>query len=283
MEVGAVRLYLRVVGDGADPVVVVHGGPGFSSAYFGDDLDELSASHAVVFYDQRGTGRSSLVSDAASLHVDRFVDDLDAVRRQLGLERLTLLAHSWGAAVAALYAQRWPARVDRLVIVGGIPLRRSELVRAFEELRAHRGDAATRALEHAAEAWRSEPGDAQRCRAYYRLWFAPFYGDPDAAERSTGDFCAGSAAALVNKLEAVDRLTLASLGEWDWAASLGGVTARVLVVHGGADPIPMCSARAWAAAFPNARLMELGGIGHFPYLEAPDRFFQAVEAFLSER
>jgi len=274
------HLASKTVGDRGEVAVVVHGGPGLSMSYFGDDLAELSTQHTLVYYDQRGSGGSTLVSSADELHVERFVDDLDAVRRHLDRPRLTLLAHSWGAAVAALYAQRWPERVERLVIVGGIPLRRAELVAAFDALRDARAPSERRALEDATTAWRADPGDVNACRAFHRAWFGPFFGDPQHAQRSTGDFCAGTPAARANKLAAVDRFTLASLGDWDWRAALATFRAPTLVVHGTVDPIPIDSARAWATALPHARLLALGGVGHFPYLEAPARFFPAVRAFL---
>ncbi len=75
---------------------------------------------------------------------------------------------------------------------------------------------------------------------------------------------------------------MASLGDWDWRSALTTVPAHTLVVHGTVDPIPIASARAWAAALPHARLIALAGVGHFPYLEAPTRFFPAVRAFLAD-
>jgi len=55
----------------------------------------------------------------------------------------------------------------------------------------------------------------------------------------------------------------------------------VLVLHGSQDPIPVSAAKEWAAAFPNARLLLLEGVGHFPYVEAPGAFFPAVDVFLA--
>jgi pimeloyl-ACP methyl ester carboxylesterase len=98
--------------------------------------------------------------------------------------------------------------------------------------------------------------------------------------RSKGDFCAGGAASLANKIASVDRFVLASLGDYDWRPGLKYVQAPALVVHGEADPIPVASAVEWASALPNARLMVMPGIGHFPYLEAPAAFFAAVERFV---
>jgi proline iminopeptidase len=65
-----------------------------------------------------------------------------------------------------------------------------------------------------------------------------------------------------------------------WSSSR---TAPALVIHGTADPLPVPSARQWAAALPNGRLLLLEGVGHFPYVEVPERFFAAVEEFLLGR
>ena len=280
---GGVRVYYRMVGDDPGPLVVLHGGPGFNMEYFAEDLRSLAAGRTLLFYDQRGTGRSSLVSDAAALDANLFADDLEAIRRQFGLPQLTLLGHSWGAAVAALYAIRFPDRVAGLLVVGGIPLRRSELERTFRELDAGRPEAIRLEMQERRKAWLADPGDAEACRAYYRLWFQPFFADSAAAARTRGDFCAGSPDALRNKVAAVDRFTIASLGDWDWRPSLQAVTARALVIHGTRDVIPVDAAREWAAALPNSRLLLLDGIGHFPYLEAPGRFDAAVNAFQQGR
>ena len=276
-----VRLFYRMVGTGPETVVVIHGGPGFSLEYIADDLQPLAERYTLLFYDQRGTGRSSLVNDAAALDAQRFAEDLEALRRHFGLGPLTLLGHSWGAGVAALYAVRYPERVGRLVIVGGIPLRRSELLRTFQNLDANRDSTMRQQLHERREAWHADPGDAAACRAYYVLWFFPFYGDRAAAARSKGDFCAGSPAALRNKVVSVDRFTVASLGEWDWRPALRAVTAPALVIHGTLDVIPVAAAREWAAAMPNARLLLLEGIGHFPYLEAPEQFAAALDDFFA--
>src|SRR5690606_29434593 len=139
---------------------VLHGGPGFSMAYLVDDLTPLATRLVLVFYDQRGTGRSTLVSDSTSLDARRFVEDLEAVRREFGLERMKVLAHSWGAGLVALYGQEYPERLDRMVLVGPVPLRKAQLDQALAEMDTRR-DAATRAmLVELREARMANPGDA---------------------------------------------------------------------------------------------------------------------------
>lgn len=280
---GGVRLFYRIVGASRDTVVVIHGGPGLTMDYLAADLEPLAMNHALLFYDQRGTGGSSLVTDSTHLAAQRFAEDLEALRAHFKLERMTILGHSWGAGVAALYAGRHSERVARLVIVNGIPARRGELVRAFEKLDASRDSAERHRMREWRQARLANPGDAAACRAYYVLWFRPFFGVSNAASRSKGDFCAGTPEARRNKISSVDKFTMASLGEWDWRPSLRAVTAPALVIHGTADVLPVEGAREWAAALPNARLLLLEGVGHFPYLEAPERFFAALDEFLQGR
>jgi proline iminopeptidase len=276
-----VRLRFQRLGDSADPLIVLHGGPGLTLEYLADDLSPLAREGSVVFYDQRGTGRSTLVADPAALDAERFADDLDAVRQHFGLERVTLVGHSWGAGIAAIYAMRYPDRVSRMVLIGPMPLRRSELDRSFAEIRASRSPEETERLLAARDAVRADPGNADACREFYALWFRPFFADPADMTKTRGDFCTGSPEALRNAGLAVGRHTMASLGDFDWRDSLKRVSSPVLVLHGSEDPIPVSAAKEWAAAFPNARLLLLEGVGHFPYIEAPEAFFPAVDAFLA--
>ena len=276
-----VRLRFQRLGDSADPLIVLHGGPGLTLEYLADDLSPLARERSVVFYDQRGTGRSTLVADPAALDAGRFADDLEAVRQHFGLERVTLVGHSWGAGIAALYAMRYPDRVSRMVLIGPMPLRRSELDRSFTEIRSNRPPEEAEQLLAARDAVRADPGNADACRGFYALWFRPFFADPADIAKTRGDFCAGSPEALRNAGLAVGRHTMASLGDFDWRDSLSRVNAPVLVLHGSQDPIPASAAKEWVAAFANARLLLLEGVGHFPYVEAPEAFFPAVDAFLA--
>ena len=107
--------------------------------------------------------------------------------------------------------------------------------------------------------------------------------DPADMTKMRGDVCAGSPEALRNGTLVVGRHTMASLGDFDWRNSLQRVAAPVLVLHGSEDVIPVSAAAEWTTAFPNSRLLLLEGVGHFPYVEAPEAFFPAIDAFLGGR
>lgn len=230
-----VRLYYRIVGNGPEPVVLIHGGPGFTSDYLIDDLETMARAHSLFAYDQRGIGRSTLVSDSSALAAQKYVDDLEAVRKHLGLEQLTLLGHSWGVAPAILYAAQYPARVRRMILVGTIPAERAGLARAFQTMAAARDSATLRRMAELERTREVEPDNLEACREYYQLWFTPFFGVRGAASRMKGDVCAGSPESLRNK-QNVDRYTFASLDDWNWTQTLNGVAVPTLIIQGELDP-----------------------------------------------
>ena len=100
-------------------------------------------------------------------------------------------------------------------------------------------------------------------------------------ERVQGDFCAGSPEALRNKVESVDRFVGVALGQWDWRQAVSEVSGPALVIHGQEDPLTLEGAREWATTLQQGRLLLMDGVGHFPYVEDPDRFFPAVVEFLN--
>jgi proline iminopeptidase len=279
----SVQLFYRMVGAGPDTIIVLHGGPGFTQDYLAADLEPLATGHALLFYDQRGAGKSTLVTDSAALAGPRFAEDVEALRNHFKMEKVTLLGHSWGTGVAALYAERYPDRVGQLIMVGSMPLTMKGLMGAFAGIAAGRDSAETRLMEEAMAARRANPGIKDHCLSFYRIWFRPFFVDSTAMGRSKGDFCAGTPESRTNKIQSVDKYTFASLGDYDWRPTLRPVTARSIVIHGSEDPLPVEGAREYARELPNSRLLLFNGVGHFMYVESPDSFFAAVNEFLAGR
>ena len=99
------RLYVREIGSGT-PVVVLHGGPDFNHKYLLPELDDLASRFRLIYYDQRGRGKSSADVSADEITIESEVDDLDQLREHFGLDELSLLGHSWGSLLAMEYASR---------------------------------------------------------------------------------------------------------------------------------------------------------------------------------
>jgi proline iminopeptidase len=276
-----VRLFVQEEGRGT-PVIVIHGGPGLDSRSVAPDLEPLARHHRVIFYDQRGSGRSTLSTDVTA---DVMVRDLDALRQRLGLARVALLGHSWGGGLAALYASAHPTRVSRLVLVSSMPLRAITLDvmehNLFSRLTADESGKLRR-IVHARLNATTEEEDVSSCRDYWAILLKAYYADPAAAARSRGEVCAGSGAALANGLR-VNGSVLEGLGHFDLTSKMSRLRMPTLVIHGDVDPLPVESASQWAKTVPGARLLILPNSGHAPFVEQPDLFFHAVDQFLDGR
>ena len=98
------------------PLVCLPGGPGLEPGYLGD-LGGLGRSRELILPDSRGTGDSEVPADPVAYRCDRIARDADALRAELGLERMDLLGHSAGGTVALLYAAAHPERVGRLILL----------------------------------------------------------------------------------------------------------------------------------------------------------------------
>ena len=97
------QLYFREIGAGS-PCVILHGGPDFNHNYLLPDLDRLASAFRLIYYDQRGRGKSSWGVAPEAVDIDSEIDDLDKLRQHFGLDAITVLGHSWGGLLAMEYA-----------------------------------------------------------------------------------------------------------------------------------------------------------------------------------
>ena len=115
VDANGVLIYYASFGQGA-PLLVVHGGPGASHDYFLPYLLPLARSHRLVFIDERGSGRSEKLENVADYTVERMVEDVEAVRRVLGLGKVALLGHSFGGVLAQAYGLKYQQNLSHLVL-----------------------------------------------------------------------------------------------------------------------------------------------------------------------
>ena len=108
IPVGKTSLYSREIGRG-EPIIVLHGGPDFDHSYLLPDMDRLSDTFRLIYYDQRGRGKSADDVQPGEVTLTSDLDDLDRVRQHFQLESPALLGHSWGAVLALEYAVRHPS------------------------------------------------------------------------------------------------------------------------------------------------------------------------------
>ncbi len=278
------RLFYRVVGSSGDTIIAIHGGPGVDLESIAGDFAPLTERHVVVFYDQRGAGRSTLPEDRSTLNAEQQILDLDAVRRHFGLASVTLVAHSYGPLLAATYALAHPEAVRRMVLFNPVPPYLGDFWERFGAGVAERLDSAQTARMSDAARRLADPNEDAReaCRAYWEVGLIPRLAEPERTRPLLrSDLCASDPEGIRFGLTVTNGAVMGSYGAWDLRARLRSLPVPTLVVHGEQDAIPMDMVEAWATSLPDARLFRVPNAAHFSYAERPDLVWPEVEAFLS--
>lgn len=108
------KIWYRVFGEGkGTPVMMLHGGPGGTSRSF-YQFEEIGKDRPIIIFDQLGGGRSDYHTDSTLLTVDNFVEQVEAVRKELRLTSFFLHGHSWGTALALEYYLKYPKAIKAI-------------------------------------------------------------------------------------------------------------------------------------------------------------------------
>lgn len=273
-------VWYKAVGQGPGvPLLVLHGGPGGTSCRF-SLLDPLGAERPVVRYDQLGTGRSGRPDDLSLWTVERFIEELHTLRQALGLQRMHLLGHSWGASLAAAYVlEKGTAGIVSLTLsspllstprwIEDANLLRAQLpaeVQATLTEHEQAGTVDSEAYEAASEVFyqrhvygSAEPPDLEACEgAPWNLVIYEYMWGPTEFH-ATGTLLDFDVTPRLNKL---DVPTLFVTGEFD--------EARPETVA------------AFQALVPGARFEVIEDAAHFTIGKKPDEYMEVLEPFLDE-
>jgi len=281
VPVPGAQIYFRDIGAGL-PIVVLHGGPDFNHNYLLPELDGLANAFRLIYYDQRGRGKSSRGVGAETVSIQSEIDDLDRLRRYFGLDTIAVLGHSWGGLLAMEYATRHSERVSRLILLNTAPASHADLLRFRRERETAE---ATRLAKMRTVASRPEyaRGDVEVEAEYYRTHFGAALRRPDHLERIVCRLRSHFTLEDILKARAIeDRLYAQtwSLPEYDLLPRLRTLAAPALVIHGDHDLVPLDCARHVAEALAGSQLVVLNDCGHFCYLERPAEVLGAIVDFL---
>jgi len=284
---GRASLYSREIGRGR-PIIVLHGGPDFDSGYLLPDLDRLAKNYRLIYYDQRGRGRSAEGVTPGDVTLQSDVEDLDTVRAHFHLQKTALLGHSWGAVLALEYALRHPERVSHLILMNPAPVSVNDLATFRKSYLQQLGADMNRQREIAAGA-AYKGGDPETVSARYRIHFLHALARSEDYERLMATMRAGfirqGKKGILEARAAEDQLMQDTwdIKGYDLLPKLGSLKIPTLVIAGDHDFIPVEIAAHIASAIPNAQLVTLRNCGHFAYLERPDDVRNAFRDFFSRR
>lgn len=272
------RVWINVVGSGSGvPLLLLHGGPGGGHDYL-EPLGALADDRPVIFYDQLGCGLSDHPDNTGLWTMDRFVEELAAVRQALGLSRFHLYGHSWGGWLAIEYLLRHPQEVASTVLastsagiaefVAGTRHLRSLLAKDVQETLNEfeaRGD-------YTAPEYEAAVGVFYDNFLYRRQPYAP------ALLRSLANLDGNQVYATMNGPN--EFVVTGNLATWDRTARLGEIATPALLTRGKYDEFEVRCTDTLTAGLPHSERVEFANSAHFAMLEEEQAYVAALRSFL---
>lgn len=272
-------LFCQTEGSGK-PLIIIHGGAGYlTQDYLLPHMEALGKKYWITLYDQRGLGKSTGEITSDQINLKTYVDDIESIRKSLGVNKISLMGHSFGGLLAMLYAGSYPESTDRLILTNSMVVTNDDIGAFFAEL-SKRVSPFQKEIDALEKSPKFLAGDPKIVREVSKLYFQTYLHNP----------------ALIDKLNLwkTQKENVNGAKVWgifkadlfmkpfDFLAELRTIQCPTLVIHGADDVIPLISSEHIHNAIPNSSLVEIEQCGHFPFVEQPEVFFKAVEDFLDK-
>lgn len=274
------RTWYRVVGDldsAVAPLLALHGGPGSTHHYFAP-LEGLAAERPVVLYDQIGCGGSDRPEDI-DWSIQVFRDEVDAVRSQLGLDRIHLLGTSWGGMLALEHVLSGAEGIAGLILsstLASVDQWAAEQLRLRDALPA---DVVEVLARHERAGTYDDPEYDRAMEAYFDRHF--YRGPKPRAELERKD--AGKSVAVYRAMQGPNEWTvIGALRGWDVRERLGEIDVPTLVIRGRHDMCTDPIAATLVDGIKGSKEVVLEHSSHTPVLEQTDEYLEAISRFMRE-
>lgn len=272
------KLFYRMAGKGL-PLIVLHGGPGLSQDYLLPQLYKLGENNLVIFYDQRGSGRSLETKlDEKHINIGQFIEDLETLRTSLGFDKFILMGHSWGGLLAMQYAVDHQENLMGLILLNTAPADYKGQKAFVDEFglrtkNIHNDIKPLFAYEDFKELNATQISDL-----YRKLFSVYFYNSKEVNDLSL-NFSVASGQSGFKVMEEMSK-TYWLQPNIDLFPSLKKLAVPTFILHGKQDIVPAWTAQEIKDAIPYAEIVILDCCDHFPYIEQPSQFFSKLNKFL---
>lgn len=273
-------IWYEVVGKGPGvPLLLIHGGPGASSCYF-EALRALGKDRPVIFYDQLGSGLSDRPSDTTLWRLPRFVDELDALRRHLGLRQVHILGHSWGGTIALEYVlSRGDSSVRSLILASpavSLPRWASDARALLTQLPT---PLQATIRQHEAAGTTSDPGYVAATDSFYaRFLYSSGYPPRRTAACARRVFNDTVYQQMWGPSEFTPTGNLAAI---DLSPDLGKLKLPLLWISGDRDEVPVPTLEEYHRLTLHSSIVVIPNAAHMTMVDQPLRYVSAIRAFLA--
>jgi proline iminopeptidase len=272
-----VDLFYHIVGPASgDYILVLSGGPGEDISSMKGIADELGKKYRCIMWEQRGTGRSKLPKyDASTINLNAYMDDIEALRKQLHADKFIVVGNSWGMILGLAYAGTHSDSVRAVIAIGSGPIT-FDYLGIFSDNQFARLGACELELRDFWKGPAREAADPDRA-AFERLRAAAvayFYDRKKAlqmqAELDPNDYNFRVPSAF-----------LSAEGKYDFREKLKTITAPVLLLQGRQDLAGESNILEAHSLTKNSTLAFIDKCGHMPWLEQPEQTWKIVNDFLA--
>lgn len=274
MSINGTKLFVKTIGKG-EPIIVVHGGPGMNHTYFMPHLHQLAKDYQVILYDQRASGQSATPSPD-SVALSFFADDIEGIRKATGQNKITLLAHSWGAIPAMEYAKRYPEQTRAVILCNSVPLNKEFDTEMKEnQLRKTSGlDSTDRSIIMGSPNFKA--GKSSAYRKLLLLSFRNSFAKESNFHKLNFDLPTNYVTASGVLYTGLGK----ELANYDYYTDLKQMTSPILVMYGEEDAIPLRSQEMITENAPNAQIEIFKKSGHFIFIEEKKKFGAVIDKFI---
>ena len=271
------EIWYKVSGSGEGiPLVLLHGGPGYSSFYL-KPFEELAAGRPVIRFDQLGSGKSDFIEDTTKFTVERFVAELEALRNHLGIEKWHVYGHSWGTMLGMAYYNAYPDQVKSLTLASPC-LSSQEWGESTKALLQTLPDSLVQAVAIADSTGNFDtPGYTMAMDLFYENFV---FGDRLIEEDLDSMMDTYNPAVYEYMWGPSEFSVSGTLGDFDVVNDLKKVNVPVLFTVGEFDEISSETVKEWAMRVPDSRVVIFAGSSHMTPWNAPNESIQVQRLFL---
>lgn len=271
VDVKGSKLYCYSVGEG-EPLLILHGGPGLTHDYLLPGMEKLKDGRMLIFYDQRGCGKSDALVDDSHL-ITTYLEDIEAIRKSYGLKKMNVLGHSFGGLLAMFYVVHHPEAVDKLVLLNTVAPSSEDYHRFEEEVGFRLSPLKDKLISL------STSRDPKLVKEYLKTIFETYFFDAKKADLLNLDLSKVAADHFFQVNGAFQEKFYNK--PFDLMDQLKTLKIPTLIIHGDSDPIPYHTVTKIHEAIQGSSYVLMKNCGHFPYVESPDELFKALNAFLN--
>ena len=274
------QVWYKIVGSGdALPLLTLHGGPGAGHDYL-EPLEALAAERPVLFFDQLGCGNSDKPDDLSLWRLERFVEEVAAVRKALGLERVHLFGNSWGGWLAIEYMMGKPSGVTSLTLAST-----SSSMRQYAEETARLKASLPQEVQDTLNRYEAvgdyhNPEYEEAMMAFYTAFVCRLDPWPEPLMRTLNNVVSNPV--VYETMQGPNEFTITgNLKGWDRTDRLGEIAVPTLITCGRYDEVGPACAETLYRGIPNSEMHIFEQSAHMAHLEETERYLQLLRDFLS--